>query len=103
VRLKYGLKNITPTYNTDTTSKYGLFHHLSYLTKVDPLQALPSNYKGKSFGVSQLKPEKLTNNPYIKKHKLTTSIKIEEDLLDDYTVTITPLDEIRSQIDSKPF
>jgi len=83
--------------NTDTSSEYSVFHHLSYLTKIDHQQTLPNNYKGKSFGTSQLKPDKLTANSNIKAHKLTTKIEIQSDWLDDYSTTIISNEEIQEQ------
>ncbi len=95
VKTSYVTRNIEPTYNTNTTSKYGLFHHLTYLTKEDATQLLPETYKGKSFGMSQMKENKLNDNPEIKEHKLTTTI--QPDWLDDYSTTIISNEEMQEQ------
>lgn len=39
--------------NDDTTSTDSVFHHLSYLAKSDPKQALPKDYKGDGFKTSR--------------------------------------------------
>lgn len=50
-----------PVLNTDTTHYVGIFHHLTYLVKSDPKQALPKDYKGDEFRTSNRK--KIKNIP----------------------------------------
>ncbi|MCL9773573.1 inovirus Gp2 family protein [Vibrio methylphosphonaticus] len=60
-----------PTKRTETASEVGIFHHLSYLAKTDPLQALPEDYIGEEFQTSQRLVKRLTDHPAIKVHNLT--------------------------------
>jgi len=100
------IKLDTPTYNTDTTSIASVFHHLSYLAKDDPKQKLPDSYKGKSFNVSKLDITKLTGHEKIKEHANCSrpkQDKIEDWMLDDYTIEIPLNEELQKQFDNIEF
>tara|TARA_Y100000588_G_scaffold86694_1_gene92206 strand:+ start:443 stop:1162 length:720 start_codon:yes stop_codon:yes gene_type:complete len=84
---------------TETDKRSGLFHHLTYLTKEDPLQALPDNYIGEEFQTSQRNASRLTAHRDIKTHNLT--IKAENQVVP--TVTTPEPELIVFDEDELPF
>lgn len=47
--IKFQIKLNEPVESTDNSKKHSLWYWLSYLTKEDPSQKLPADFKGKTF------------------------------------------------------